>query len=92
MTDLTTFLTQIRRPKLLVRAARMGLQTYRAERDLSAVFSTDARRGDRVRSLIEREQQLEDGRLSGDSAYSIQSHVGVLIALLAEARMRGATA
>ena len=89
MTDLATFLSQIRRPKLLVRAARMGLLNYRAERDLPAAASR-SKPAERVKSLLDEEERLEAGRKSGDSAYSIQSHVGILTALIAEARLRGA--
>lgn len=89
MTDLTTFLAQIRRPKLLVRAARMGLLNYRVERDLPRPVDARAKPAERVKTLIEEEQRLEAGRQSGDGTYSIQSHVGILTALIAEARLRG---
>lgn len=88
MTDLSNFLKQIRRPKLLVRAARMGLLHYRAERDMPALIKAKTKAAERVQTLIAEEQRLEEGRQAGDSTYSIQSHVGILIALIAEARLR----
>ncbi len=88
MTDLTKFLSQLRRPKLLVRAARMGLQFHRPDQRPSRPGMA----GCRVAQLIAEEERLEAGRTSGDSTYSIQSHVGILTALLAESRLRPAPA
>ena len=37
MTDLTCFFSALRRPKILVRAARVGVRDYRRERDLKRI-------------------------------------------------------
>ena len=91
MTDLSKFLSQIRRPKLLVRAARMGLLHYKADRDMPRLVRAHTKAVERVKSLIAEEQRLEDGRQTGDSTYSIQSHVGILTALIAETRLRASS-
>ena len=38
MTDLTCFFSALRRPKILVRAARVGVRDYRRERDLKRIL------------------------------------------------------
>ena len=86
MTDFRSLLAEIRRPRLLMRAARLGLADYRRERDLRRLV------GDQpvlpaVCALIDEERRLEDRRQAGDATYSVAQHVEVLIALIAEARL-----
>ena len=38
MTDLATILAALRRPKILIRAARAGVADYRRERDLKRLL------------------------------------------------------
>ncbi len=39
MTDFHTVLANLRRPRLLIRAARFGLQDYRRDRDLRRLLA-----------------------------------------------------
>ncbi|PID36940.1 MAG: hypothetical protein CR993_02670 [Rhodobacterales bacterium] len=89
MQDVMTLLAALRRPPLLVRAARFGLEDYRRERDLTRVMRLPAAPapGQAVGPLIEAEAQLEAVRKEGGAGYSIARHVEVLIALMAEARL-----
>lgn len=87
MTDCRTMLASLRRPRLLMRAARFGLAEYRRERDLRRYVGTAASPEDTVSSLISVEAKLEATRLAGDAAYSVARHIEVLIALLAEAQL-----
>jgi hypothetical protein len=87
MTDCRTLLETLRRPRLLMRAARFGLGEYRRERDLRRYVATAASPEDTVSSLISVEARLEATRVSGDAGYSVASHIEVLIALLAEAQL-----
>jgi Family of unknown function (DUF6477) len=87
MTDPFIMLENLRRPRLLMRAARFGLGDYRRERDLRRLVGTGASHEDTVSSLMTVEENLEATRVAGDAAYSIARHIEVLIALLAEARM-----
>ncbi|MHA3914293.1 DUF6477 family protein [Halovulum sp. GXIMD14793] len=89
MSDIKHALTALRRPKTLVRAARIGAGNYRRERDLTYALRRKAA-GAMVETLIEVEERLEANRQQGESTYSIQRHVGVLAALIAEARLAGA--
>lgn len=89
MSDQMSILRAMRRPRLLIRAARFGLTEYRRERDLARLIH-----GHRLPSpatalerLMDQEQRLEETRRTGDASYSISRHVDVLIALMAEARL-----
>lgn len=89
MQDFRTFLSQLRRPRLLVRAARHGLQDYRRDRDLTRLIHTNAcpRPEAALEALLETEGMLEETRRAGDATYSIARHIEVLIAMMAEARL-----
>ena len=87
MSDFRTILASLRRPRLLMHAARFGLGDYRRERDLRRLVSCGASPEETVPSLLSVEQALETTRLAGDVSYSVARHIEVLIALLAEARL-----
>ena len=87
MPDCRTLLNTLRRPRLLMRAARFGLGEYRRERDLRRYVAEAASPEQTVSSLITVEAKLEATRLAGDAAYSVARHIEVLIALLAEAQL-----
>jgi hypothetical protein len=89
MTDLMSALRALHRPKLLIRAARLGLEDYVRERDLRRIVrSSRLPAGDAaLRSLMDEEARLEDSRRTGGAGYSIGRHVEVLVAMLAEARL-----
>lgn len=72
----------MRRPKLLMSAARHGLSDYRRERDLPRLLR--GRPGDILPVLRALEAEAEDQRRAGDHAWSSTRHVELLIALLAE--------
>ena len=84
-----TLLKRLRRPKLLIRAARFGLADYDRDRDLRRLMRAPAALAPRqaVTRLIEEEARLEEIRKSGGAGYSPARHVEVLIALMAEARL-----
>ncbi len=88
MTDTASLLSALRRPRILIRAARAGVTEYRRDRDLKRFIrdpksaSADAA----FATLLIEEQRLETVRTSGDATYSVQRHVAVLTALIAEAR------
>ena len=94
MTDCRSLLATLRRPRLLMRAARFGLGDYRRERDLRRYVDRAASPEETVSSLMTVEARLEATRQAGDAAYSVARHIEVLIALLAEAQImrRGETA
>ena len=89
MTDIHSQMTALRRPRLLVRAAKFGLSDYVRDRDLKRMFAPEAppRPGLAVAPLIAREAEIEAVRQSGGAAYSAVRHVEVLTALIAETRL-----
>lgn len=87
MSDFRLVLANLRRPRLLMRAARFGLGDYRRERDLRRLVKCGPSPEETVPTLILEEEKLEATRLAGDAAYSIARHIEVLIALLAEAQL-----
>ncbi|WP_298256017.1 DUF6477 family protein [uncultured Litoreibacter sp.] len=88
MTDLATQITDLRRPRLLVRAARHGISGYRRSRDLQRIAgqAQSASPLAVVESLLLQEEQAEQTRLAHDGTYSVNKHIELLIALMAETR------
>ena len=89
MSDLTTFVNSLSRPRLLLRAARHGLTDYNRSRVLKRLMRTQSLPSPTgaVTSLLTVEASLESARREGDAAYSVARHVEVMIALLAETRL-----
>lgn len=89
MTHLNTALSALRRPRLLIRAARFGLTEYNRDRDLRRLIRSDSVPSP-VKALgwlLEEEARLDDTRRAQDAGYSPARHIEVLIALMAEARL-----
>ncbi|MGG7646345.1 DUF6477 family protein [Rhodovulum sp. YNF3179] len=89
MSDFFAALHSLRRPKLLIRAARLGLEDYVRDRDLARITRSDAPPppGRALDRLMVEEDLLEQTRRAGDAGYSVTRHVELLIALMAEARL-----
>ena len=89
MTDLLSLVSDLRRPKLLIRAARAGLCDYNRNRDLKRLMRLASPPSpDRaVTVLMAEEERLEDTRRAGDAGYSLTRHIEILIAMMAEARL-----
>ncbi len=81
-------LKTMRRPRLLIRAARFGLADYNRVRDLKRLMKVTKVPAPRraLDGLLALEAELEARRLSGEASYSIARHVEALIALMAESR------
>jgi hypothetical protein len=89
MTDIHDTMTALRRPRLLVRAARIGLQDYVRDRDLKRMLAPEVPPGpgQAMGELMDREAEIEAVRQAGGAAYSAVRHVEVLTALIAECRL-----
>jgi hypothetical protein len=89
MQDLGSFAHSLRRPHILIRAARHGLLSYNRNRDLRRLMHDPALPSPAVavRRLIDEEALVEQRRQTGDAAYSLTRHVDLMIALLAELRL-----
>ncbi len=88
MQDVHTLLANLHRPRLLMRAARIGAQDYRRAGHLPRLlgYGVLPRHGDALMRLIDIEAELEEQRTGPDAAYNLTRHVDVLIAIVAEAR------
>jgi hypothetical protein len=93
MQDLTGMINALRRPRLLVRAARFGVDEYVRNTHLKRILQRDAlpRPGEAILKLLEIEADLEDQRKADMAEYSIARHVEILSALMGEARVMRAT-
>ncbi len=85
MPDILAVLETIRRPRLLMQAARHGLAGYRRGHNLEGLIGRDATPAQAVTRLISAEEKLEQTRLSGEADYSPARHIELLAALIAEA-------
>ncbi|MBB5222380.1 hypothetical protein HNP73_002316 [Amaricoccus macauensis] len=85
--DFASMIAALHRPRILVRAARCGLADYRRDRDLRRILRLprSAASARALDTLLAEEQRLETIRTTGEATYSLQRHVAVLTALLAEA-------
>lgn len=89
MTDLFTLISALRRPRLLIRAARFGQTDYNRSRDLKRLMQTPVAPPPEaaLRALMEQEAVLEASRQEGAAGYSLLRHIELLIAMMAEARL-----
>jgi len=91
MMTMTDTLSCIRRPRLLIRAARHGVEDYNRNRDLKRILRGDSLPGPAaaLTRLIDLEAAQEETRASGQASYSVARHLEILIALMGEARLLG---
>ncbi|ARE38276.1 hypothetical protein RGUI_0135 [Rhodovulum sp. P5] len=89
MTDLPSALATLRRPRLLISAARYGLPEYRRERDLARLLqgSRPTSSMDALWRLMDLEEETDQLRRSGSARYAVGKHIELLIAVMAEAKM-----
>lgn len=89
MTDFHEILRNLRRPRLLINAARFGLADYRRDRDLRRLLGATALPSPEraLHRLIDEEAHLERTRKEGAASYSLTRHLEILIAVMAEARL-----
>jgi len=89
MPNIDTLLATLRRPRILVSAARHGLSDYNRKRDLARLTGQSPRRTSTsiIENLISQEEELEEVRRSGDASYRVSQHIELLVALMAECRL-----
>ena len=88
MLDIQSRLARLRRPKILIKAARFGLDDYTRGTHLSRILKNDPapKPGPAIMQLLEIEYGLNEERLQKRSTYFVARHVDVMIALTAEAQ------
>lgn len=89
MQDVISMLQSLRRPTLLMRAARIGSEDYRRDMHLPRLlgYGVMPRHAAALLRLIDLESDVNALRIAGDSSYSLVRHVDLLIAMLGEARI-----
>ena len=89
MTDLFSMLSQLRRPRLLIQAARAGSEEYRRDPHLYRLLGHGRlpKSGEALIRLMDMEDELNQQRREGARSYSLVAHVDVLIAMMGEARL-----
>ncbi len=89
MLDPLTMLASLRRPRLLIRTARIGAQDYNRERHLQRLLGYGAipRPAEALIRLIEKEREMDERRRTGDAGYSLPRHLDLLIAMMGEAQL-----
>jgi hypothetical protein len=85
MTEIEREAESLRRPNILIRAARAGTRGYNRNRDLRRLLRCEPPTpAVALRRLIDAEGVVEMRRRTGDAGYSLTRHVELLIALIAE--------
>ena len=89
MLDIHSRLARLKRPKLLVRAMRFGVDDYRRDAALPRLLHEDAlpRHAEALMRLFEIEEDMNTARQVRAGDYSVAEHVEVLIAIAGEARL-----
>ena len=77
-------LNTLHRPKLLIRAARAGMQEFRGARDLRMIKGVTESMSTKqlLDTLLQNERLLNEERIQNDAAYSVRKHIRVLTALM----------
>ncbi|MEM8537453.1 MAG: DUF6477 family protein [Pseudomonadota bacterium] len=89
MLDLMTRVTQLKRPALLARAARFGMDDYRRDVHLRPILGTTRlpASGPALMQLLDLESEVEMQRQRKTGIYRPVRHVALLIAIAGEARL-----
>jgi hypothetical protein len=93
MQDILSLVASLKRPRLLVQAARFGVDGYDRRAVLPRVLRTMAlpRSGEAIVRLVDVEAEFNSKRVQATADYSVARHVELLIALMGEARLLRAT-
>jgi len=88
MLDIHSLLKNLKRPTLLVRAARFGVDDYNRSSDLPRLLGTINALGpsEAILRLLDLESELNDERVSNAPNYSLPRHIETLTAIMAEQR------
>lgn len=85
--DPAATLGDLRRPRLLIRAARVSLAEYRRDPALRRLIGAAPPPPAALGRLIDLEARHEAARMAGTAPYSVARHIEALVALMAEVRL-----
>ena len=88
MQDALTILHKLRRPKMLMRAAQIGVAEYKRVAHLPRLlgYGRMPKQSEAILKLIEIEKNLKALRKAGEFADNLLRHIDVMIAIVGEAR------
>lgn len=94
MLDLHSRIATLKRPALLARAARFGVDYYRRSVHLRRILQCETLpgHGAAIMQLLEMDSEIEALRRAGSASYRPARHVEILIAIMGEAHLLRATA
>jgi hypothetical protein len=89
MEDVLTMISRLKRPSLLLRTARHGLQDYNQIVHLRRLLKTEALPGpsQAIVRLIELEAVVDQLRVAKRAEYSVARHIEMIVAMMCEARI-----
>lgn len=89
MQDVLSMLAALRRPRLLIRTARLGAEGYRRDSHLQRLlgYGSVPRNAPALLRLMELEAEENERRRTGDTGYSLARHIDILIAMMGEAQI-----
>lgn len=89
MKDLMGMLSELHRPRLLIRAARIGAQDYNRERHLQRIlgYGRLPKPAPALFRLMELENEINTQRSENDAGYSLHRHLDLLIAMMGEIQL-----
>jgi hypothetical protein len=89
MEDVLTKLSRLKRPTLLIRTARHGLQDYNRIVHLRRLLKTEALPGpgQAIVRLMELEAVVDQLRVAKRAEYSVARHIEMIVAMMCEARI-----
>lgn len=87
--DILQRMNRLKRPPILVRAAKEGALSYRRDTHLKRYFGEvpPMQSKDLLGRLLNLEDQSNDQRLAETADYSVTRHVDILIAVIGEAQI-----
>lgn len=89
MQDIVSIVRGLRRPRLLIRAARIGAEDYRRDQHLPRLLGYGAlpRPGAALMRLMEMERAAEEARRAAGGTDGLMRQLDLLIAILGEVRL-----
>jgi hypothetical protein len=93
MQDIFTQIKSLKRPALLVRAARFGVDEYRREKHLPRILRCESipKTAEAILRLLDTEREIQNTKSASANSYDVAKHIEVLIAIMGEARLLHAT-
>ncbi|MFQ1702222.1 DUF6477 family protein [Loktanella agnita] len=93
MLDIYARIRNLKRPNLLARAARFGVDDYRRDIHLRRILKLETlpRNAEALINLLDIETEMDAARVNRSGSYSPSKHVEVLIAIAGETRLMRAT-